>query len=226
MIKQILCSIALLFISYNTSATPDIASKLQAQAVAYVKNKVVIKADQRVKVEAANIDPRTNFKSCKNFHYFLTDPQISKHNTVRVTCDEDHNFRLYIPVKVTTLIPIVTMKTTADAGDTIEQSDLKISYLSQNRIFGTHYSHINELLGAKLKRRVNRNQPLTRYDICIVCRGDSVKIVAQGRGLYISTSGTALADGLVGDTIRVRNNQSQRTINAIINSVGKVTVRM
>ncbi|MFM2485055.1 flagellar basal body P-ring formation chaperone FlgA [Celerinatantimonas yamalensis] len=226
MIKHILCPIILLCLSFNTLAANKTAATIRQQATAFVKNQVSLKPFQRAQVVAANIDPRTNFQQCKTFHYYLTNNEIRKDNTVRVTCDESNNFRLYVPVKVKTLIPVVTMKNTANSGDMLDSSDLTVSYIDQTQIFGSYYSDINSLLGAKLKRRVNRNSPLTGYDICIVCRGDTVKIVASGKGFYISAGGTALADGLVGDTIRVRNNQSQRVITALIKSVGQVMIRM
>lgn len=226
MIKQILYSSILLCFSFNILAAESLANKVRQHAAHFVRSQVTAAKEQRIKVSASNIDPRTNFKSCKNFRYYLTTSEVKDNNTVRVTCQEDKSFRLYIPVQVDRLIPVITMKVTADKGDMLESNDLKIAYVNQNHIFGTHYSDKKELLGAKLKRRVNRDRPLTRYDICIVCRGDTVTIEAKGKGLYISTSGTALANGLTGDTIRVRNNQSKRTISAVINAVGQVTVRM
>lgn len=226
MIKQILYSILLCSLSFNTFATQTTAAKIRAAVTTFVRNNVELSKDQHISIQTSNIDPRTNFQQCKTFRYYLPAGSVKRNTTVLVTCKESTNFRLYVPVQVQWLIPIVTMSVTGDNGDLLNQSNMQISYLNQNRIYGSYYKQISELLGAKLRRRVGIGRPLTRYDICMVCRGDSVKIVAKKQGLYLSTTGTALTDGIIGDTIRVRNNHSKRIIHAIISAVGQVTVHM
>ncbi|MFM2482592.1 flagellar basal body P-ring formation chaperone FlgA [Celerinatantimonas sp. YJH-8] len=226
MIKLIYFAILLCMLSFHTVAQPTVAQKVRAAAEKFVQDNITPKKNQRISVEAVNIDPRTNFEQCQNFSYYLPAGEVKPTTTVRVTCRESAKFRLYIPVRVTWLIPVVTMKRAADQGTTLDQNTLKMGYVDKNKIYGGHYTQINQLIGAKLKKRAQRDEIVNRHDVCMVCRGDSVTIIAKGKGIYLSTTGTALSDGRIRDTIRVKNTQSQRIIRATVTDVGKVSVEM
>lgn len=226
MIKLISTLIFLYVLCFQAVAQTSLAERVRGEAAQHVKNNTPVKKNQRVSVEAVNIDPRTDFQQCQSFHYYITSDEVKSNTTVRVTCDESPQFRIYVPVRVTWLIPVIAMKKSADRGTSLDEGVLKISYVDNNKVYGGYYTAIDQLLGAKLKRRIRHDEVINRHDICIVCRGDPVKIVAQGKGFYLSTMGTALSDGHINDTIRVKNTHSQRTIRAVISAVGKVKIQM
>ncbi|MBN8115235.1 flagella basal body P-ring formation protein FlgA, partial [Vibrio vulnificus] len=43
-------------------------------------------------------------------------------------------------------------------------------------------------------------------------------------GMSITTKGTAMSDGVVGEQIKVKNDKSNRIIDAQVSGVGEVTV--
>lgn len=58
-----------------------------------------------------------------------------------------------------------------------------------------------------------------------VRRGETILLVYSTSGLRVTTRGRATTDGAVGDTVRVVNLQSNRTIDAEVTGTGAATVR-
>ena len=91
---------------------------------------------------------------------------------------------------------------------------------------GDSFTDPNMLIGSRSKRDLKPGQPLRQNQICVVCRDDVVTIEANTAGIAISTAGKALQDGSFGDTIRVQNLRSQRTISVNVVAVGRVQVKL
>lgn len=56
----------------------------------------------------------------------------------------------------------------------------------------------------------------------LVKRGDEVRIVARQDGIEVSNAGEALANGRMGEVIRVRNVGSGKVISARVSAGGEV----
>jgi flagella basal body P-ring formation protein FlgA len=63
-------------------------------------------------------------------------------------------------------------------------------------------------------------------NICLVCKGESVTIIAKSNDFMIKTIGKALSDGSKGEEVKVRNSKSGRIINARVESVNKVIINL
>lgn len=78
---------------------------------------------------------------------------------------------------------------------------------------------LDETNGRWSKRRISKGDILTHANtelIPTVQAGQEISIVYRTSGLEISAQGTALENGYSGETIRVRNDKSKKTINATI----------
>lgn len=67
---------------------------------------------------------------------------------------------------------------------------------------------------------------LNEHDVAlaiIIKRGDTVTITSASTGLSIQMQGKALMDGTQGQSIRVKNTTSGRTISATVTKPGVVT---
>lgn len=58
----------------------------------------------------------------------------------------------------------------------------------------------------------------------LVHRGDSIELIAQGRGYSATTSAVALDEGAAGHTIRVKIPTSSRPVSAVVTRAGVVTI--
>ncbi|MGC0153256.1 flagellar basal body P-ring formation chaperone FlgA [Chromobacterium vaccinii] len=80
-------------------------------------------------------------------------------------------------------------------------------------------------LGLAPRTTVAAGQPLRRRQLqapLLVKRGAEVRIVARQDGIEVSAAGEALADGRQGETIRVRNLASGKTIRGRVGADGVI----
>ncbi len=85
----------------------------------------------------------------------------------------------------------------------------------------------SELQNATARRDLRAGEPVLRRSVELppmVARGHRVTLLAQSRSIRLSALGEALAGGHHGDTIRVRNLDSQKVVTGRI--VGPQTVEM
>ena len=99
-----------------------------------------------------------------------------------------------------------------------------MQYVPINQIRHDVFHDIDDIVGTKVKRRVRSGVALASNLLCFVCKGDSVKILAQAGGLSIKTEGIAQQDGTIGETIVVKNIRSKKDITAKVIDIAQVTV--
>ncbi|WP_026972623.1 flagellar basal body P-ring formation chaperone FlgA [Aliagarivorans marinus] len=199
--------------------------ELQSRAEAFVAEFVDQDPATKTELTANTLDPRTQIIDCpSDFQFELASGEVRRNTSVLVTCAEDINWRLYIPVRITQLVAAVTVVKNLDPGTTLDASTLELSYVPSNLARGNYYIDPSDLFGAKVKRQLRKDRVITGRDICIVCKDDIVNISAGVGGLSVSTEGTALSDGSLGDNIRIRNNQSQRIVTGRVVGLGRVSV--
>jgi flagellar basal body P-ring formation protein FlgA len=83
------------------------------------------------------------------------------------------------------------------------------------------------LIGKTAKRALLPNQAIRSADIMdtpAVRRGESVTLMFEAGGLRLSLRGRAMGDGAVGSTIKVLNLQSNKNLDAIVESPGVARV--
>ncbi|EKO3557325.1 MULTISPECIES: flagellar basal body P-ring formation chaperone FlgA [Vibrio] len=208
------------------SATPEQIEQIQRAAESHVINTVDKPIGGELVVNAANIDPRIFATDCPN----ELQTSSSSHSgsasniTVLVECPAD-NWRIYVPVRLTMTVPMVTALNALSRGQTITQNDITLSMVDLLRFRRQGFSSQDMVIGAKTKRNLQLGDVINRNDICVVCRNESVLIRAVSNGMNITTRGTALSDGNLGEQIKVKNDRSNRIIDAQVSGMGEVTVQ-
>ncbi len=207
------------------SATPEQIAQIQKAAEQHVIEVVDQPAGAQLNVNAANIDPRVFATHCPE----PLQTSSSSHSgsasniTVLVECPSD-NWRIYVPVRLTLSVPAATAVSSLGRGHIITEQDVTISMVDRLSFRRQGFSSLDLLIGAKTKRNIQLGQAITPNDICVVCRNDIVLIRVESGAMNITTRGTALADGNLGEQIRVKNNQSNRIIDARVSGIGEVSV--
>ena len=90
-------------------------------------------------------------------------------------------------------------------------------------------SDIRQAVGRMTNRRLPAGERISPGFLLtppIVHRGDRVFIVVRKGALALRIQGEAMQDGAAGETIRVRNEQSKKIIEAVIRSKEEVEVRI
>lgn len=120
---------------------------------------------------------------------------------------------------------MVTAANHISRGQVLTDNDITISMVDLLRFRRQGFSSIERVVGAKTKKNVKLGDVIEQNDICVVCRNDSVLIQANASGMNITTKGTALSDGSFGEQIKVKNDKSNRIIDAQVSGIGEVTVQ-
>ncbi|OXX20928.1 flagella basal body P-ring formation protein FlgA [Vibrio sp. V08_P9A1T1] len=177
-------------------------------------------------VKAANVDDRIYATDCPTpLSTSSSSSNGSASNiTVLVECIED-NWKIYVPVRLTISLPLVTVAVPISRGQQITQQDVLITMVDLHRFRRQGFSDINRIVGAKVKKNMRIGDVVEQDDICVVCRNENVMIQAVKQGMIITTKGTALSDGIFGEQIKVKNDKSNRIIDAQVTGIGEVTVQ-
>jgi flagella basal body P-ring formation protein FlgA len=75
-------------------------------------------------------------------------------------------------------------------------------------------------------RNIPRGYQIGLQDVCLVCKGDEVSIVAKSGSMMIKTSGTAIENGAKGETIKVKNDSSNRVVKGVIGDLREIYVKL
>ena len=183
--------------------------------------------DMKVEVEAGNLDDRRNYGGkCEGYLTAeLRGNEIRASSQVKITCTQPGNeYTLYVPVRVSILTPALVASRNLSRGSVITPQDLTKVYLNESTNLTTAVSDPNILVGSRLKREVKAGEQIRANSFCVVCKNDKVNIIARSNALSLKTSGMALDEGNINDSIRVRNLKSQKIISAVIIGPGQVEV--
>ncbi|MGC9423186.1 MULTISPECIES: flagellar basal body P-ring formation chaperone FlgA [Vibrio] len=208
------------------SATLEQIEQIQKAAQDHVLNTVDKPIGGELVVNAANIDERIFATDCPE----KLDTSSSSYNgsasniTVLVECPAD-GWRVYVPVRLTITVPMVTALNALSRGQMITEHDVTMSMVDLLRFRRQGFSSQDMVIGAKTKKNLQLGDVINHNDICVVCRNENVLIRAVSNEMNITTKGTALSDGNLGDQIKVKNDRSNRIIDAQVSGMGEVTVR-
>lgn len=216
---------AIFFSVLTHAATPEQIENIQKAAQAHVLDTIEQPLGGEIIANPGNIDSRIHATDCPAplQTSSSTTRNTSSNVTVLVECPED-NWRVYVPVRMSISLPMVTATRPLARGSLIEAQDVTMTMVDRNRARRQGFSDMTHVVGAKLKRNVKLGDVVERNDVCVVCRNEKVVIRAVKNEMVISTRGTALSDGSNGDQVRVKNDKSQRIIEGIVTGVAEITV--
>ncbi|WP_342448844.1 flagellar basal body P-ring formation chaperone FlgA [Aeromonas sanarellii] len=199
---------------------------MQEQAQEFVLGQLDMPLDAQAEVKAGTIDERLPLTRCEEA-LTITLPsrmEIRRNTTVYLKCEEDKPWDLYLPVRVSIQKPYVTVAAPVAKGDVLSESMLTLAYQDQTLIRGDYLTDPAALVGVRSKRELKPGQPIRLTQVCVVCKGDQVTLVAENNSMQIKTMARALQDGSFGDMIRLVNIRSGRAVQGQVSAVGSVVV--
>ena len=202
--------------------------EIRRYAEDYIRDLVPLQPDDKLEVTAANIDSRLPLtESLGQLTADIRGSGEVKRNThVFLQCHETPSWEIFVPVRVKVLKPVVTATDPITRNTLLQAQHLSVDYQDEVLLRGDVFNNPAELIGSRSKRDLRAGQPILSSQLCVVCKGDRVSILAQTGGLTIKTDGMAKEDGTFNDTIRVSNANSGREISAQIIAAGQVQVKL
>ncbi|MDN4503177.1 flagellar basal body P-ring formation chaperone FlgA [Alteromonadaceae bacterium BrNp21-10] len=225
--KFLLFTLSIIGIECQALEHSESQKNIMSLAEQYVTGQLDASENNDISVKTVAIDTRIDIPDCAEpFTFYSSSNALQQSNvTVKASCESSDWF-LYFVVRVEETQSVVVSVNALSPGALISDEDIKVVNLDKNLLRYSTYSDSSDVVGAKVKRRLQSGQPLKPSQICYVCKGDAITIIAKSSGLNIKTAGIAQQDGNIGDQIRVQNGSSKRSINATIESANEVVVQL
>jgi len=227
-IKFLLCFYLLaLPVSYAETTSKNTTESLTIKALVldFLKEKVSIPANGKVTITVANIDPRIIIKLCqKELILNIPEKDIGRNVNVKITCADSVPWVMYLPAKITKTFPVIVARNNIAKGTTLTNDNISIQYLPENKIRGSKLTEINSVLGSRTKKRIGKGRTINKKNICLVCKGDAVTIIAKSSQFMIKTQGIALSSGIINQQIKVKNKRSGKIITPKVTAINQVTI--
>lgn len=222
-----------LFYSVSTAAIQaaqhENLQQLKKQVETYITSQISQHKRSDFKVNIKALDKRLKLTSCETdivFSLSGKQPQIRRNGTVKAECSSPQAWQIYIPYQAVQLTTVLVAARDIAKGEELTKQDV----ISRKQdLFVTRnasYTQASQVTGTHAKSAIRRGEIVNSHDLCSVCKGQPVTIIAVGSGIRLKTDGVALQDGIPGQIIRVENSRSGRKIKAKITSAGTVQVNI
>jgi flagella basal body P-ring formation protein FlgA len=213
------------YLSAANAAAYESADRLLTAAHDFVTSQL---GNKHTEVNFAQIDPRLRLQKCKGqlSAFWPSSSAKAGRTTIGVRCNGANPWKIYLPVTIKQKRQVTVTTLPLPRNHVVRAQDLKSEWreVSANTQF---YADPKDVVGMIVRRPLSQGTVMSAAMLAppkLVRRGQKVMIVAQSGSLSIRAQGVALMDGHEGQTVRVKNANSRRDVQAVV--VGKNTVKV
>lgn len=221
------------------SSTPFLVSAQVPEALAhkevmqgvikFIETKVNTEQSDNTRITVLPIDSRIKFYRCPaEINYTLaSERSFTRQFPVKVSCSQGVKpWKAYVQVIVSEMIEALVVTKNIAKGVRIEADMLKVALVDKYKVKSRSISTATSVLGGRAMRNIPRGYQIGLRDVCLVCKGDEVSIIAKSGTMMIKTSGTAIENGAKGETIKVKNDSSNRVVKGVIGDLREIYVKL
>jgi flagella basal body P-ring formation protein FlgA len=195
---------------------------IKATAASYLEARVG-KAAGNTHVEAGFLDPRLKLASCSvPLEAFLNRGARIRHaTTVGVRCSGGQRWKVYVPVSIVTTAVVAVAARHLPPGSAIAADSIRFERRDVTRNRKGFYTALAAVEGFRVTRPLMAGQVLAPDALAadnVIRRGQTVTLTVANAALRINMSGKALADGAIGQRIKVENSSSGRVVEGVVRS--------
>ncbi|MCG2629506.1 flagellar basal body P-ring formation protein FlgA [Bradyrhizobium sp. WYCCWR 13023] len=124
-------------------------------------------------------------------------------------------------------VEVAVLTRDVDRTETLKSSDVALERRPKAEVTGEAALR-ERAIGMQLRRPMRAGMPIRVADVAkpeFVSRDQSVTVIYQVPGIYLTTRGKAIESGAEGDTVSVLNLQTKRTLSGVVTGRGQVTVQ-
>lgn len=225
----LLCAAALLA---GRAAAVDLPPDSIEQALALARDSArhLAPAGARVEAESGALDSRLRLAPCTRIQPFLPAGANPWGKTrVGMRCLQGPvAWLVHLPVTVRVWAPAAAPLAPLPTGARLDGSELQLIETDWAAAPGKPFTTVDELNGRVLVRPLPAGLPVRPTDLRPrqwFAQGDTVQILALGRGFSIQSEGQALAPGLEGQPVAVRT-EAGRVLKALPVGQGRVELSL
>jgi flagella basal body P-ring formation protein FlgA len=181
----------------------------------------------KVDITVNGLDRRLQLAKCDTpLEMKVSDPTFNGGSqTVHTRCTGSTPWSIYVPAQIVLFRSMTVASRSLERGELVTAADLTTEVVNTSALRQGQLADPVNILGKEVKRPIQKGEPFRAAALeapLVIKRGDPVIIELQAGIISVNTSGVALANGRVGDRIRVRNGQSERIVSAQVIAAGKV----
>lgn len=224
------CHIPTALANSNYIDINDLSAKVQA----FVEQQMQpayphLKLGETLLVVPGNLDSRLRLGACDSPLTFKlnTSGHGNANLTVKTSCQGGPRWSIYVPVKIETYEAVLTVNKNIARGELISEEDLTPINMNTASLGNGYVRDAARLVGLEAKRQLRSGEVVKLNQLKqpdLISKGDTVVLRARTRVLSVVTEGTALANGHLGEQIKVRNDRSNRVVDGLVMGPGEVQV--
>jgi len=172
------------------------------------------------------VDPNTRVPRCKQPPKARVRAQSRSGASIEIHCSAPA-WRIYVPARNDGQAQVAVLTRPVAAGSSLQASDFELQGRDTASLGYGWFASRDGLVGQRVRRGLPAGKVLSPNDLeqeRMVSTGDTVTILSRGHGIEVRMKGQALSHGGRNEQIRVRNNQSGRTVDATVVAAGTVEV--
>ena len=182
---------------------------------------------ERIDINVSNLDSRLRLSSCEHpIDYTIQDQSgLGGNISVKAQCKSGKPWSVHVPAQVAIYQQIPLAQRDIARGEQISQAHITTGLVNISNIRQAFLADENTIVGQEAKRNISMGEPFRTALLdapTVVKRGEMVTLESLVGSIKVNSTGTAMADGRVGQTVRVRNNSSERIISGVVMSQGLV----
>jgi flagella basal body P-ring formation protein FlgA len=156
------------------------------------------------------------------------DPNSQRFSATIKVEDGNHTYaQSLVSGRITTVAQVPVLSRPLRRGDVISASDISWQDLELGPGSAQIITAAEDVIGRTPRQNLRAALPLRAFDLVAptaIARGSQVTLVFESGSLQISTQGRALSDAAIGESVRVVNLMSSRTVEGRAESSGVVRV--
>ncbi len=221
---------ALMSVNVSASTHNSLAhDKILKQVISYVEQAFNPDENKNLRVTAHPLDSRIPIRECDQALSFnVADTRsLSRQFPVKVKCDQEKKpWKLFVQVSVSEMVEALVTTRNIAKGLVVDVDMIEIKLIDAHRIRNRSSTDLSSIVGGRALKNLQRGYQIGQKDVCLVCKGDDVSIIAKGGNMMIKTSGTAIESGAMGESIKVKNNSSHRIVKGVIGDLREIYVNL
>lgn len=200
---------------------------VQASVASFLNDYYADTQAEKIDIRVSNLDRRLKLAQCElPLSLTLNDPSNSGGNlTVHTRCEGTAPWSVYVPAQVSLFRELLVANRNLVRGDIVTHSDVVSEIVNTSQLRQGQIEETDNILGQEVIRPISKGEPFRNASLAspmVIKRGDPVIIELQSGSISVSSNGTAMANGRIGERIRIRNGQSDRMVSAQVIAAGRV----
>lgn len=192
--------------------------------------KLLPNAGDHVYLKADDLDNRLRLADCPiPLEVFLPNGANGNRVTAGVRCTQGQQWTIYVPVSIESEVQVLVLNKALARNAAVGTQDIETRTQRVPGLGSTHIKSVSELSGQRLKRDLPAGTVLSPGMLqpeIVIKRGQQVTVIASGAGMEVRTQGIALGDASANSRIRVKNLNSAKVVEGLVDNQNMVRINL